>query len=226
MTTSAGGRVREHRRLSVAVLAGGRSTRMRSDKAFLSLNGRSFISIIADEASRVSSDVLVVIGGKEKERFRADLGARARIVNDSHRLGTPLGGMLTAFETFTDGYAAVVACDAPLIKGEVLEALNESAASRSAAVPLWETGRMEPLCSVYDVREARKASLSAISTGRVRCIDMVSLLPDVNFVPVSDLRPIDAALGSLVNVNTPEEFRALEHLSEVSPGASRLRSDE
>ena len=210
---------------SVVILAGGRSLRMQSDKAFLVYRGSSFISRIVAEASRVCENILVVIGEKEKGKFEADLGKRARVVNDAHHPGSPLAGMLTAFDLLKDGYAAVIACDTPLVKGEVLEALRDLAVSHSAAVPLWESGKIEPLCSVYHVGEAREASVKAIEAGRLKCRDMISLLPDVNYVPVAGLRMIDPSLESLINVNTPGDFSALERKQETADASAGVPAD-
>lgn len=213
------------RPFSIVILAGGKSLRMQSDKAFIAYRGSSFISRIVAEASRVCGNILVVIGEKEKGRFESDLGGKVRVINDAHRLGAPLGGMLTAFDLLKDGYAAVIACDTPLVKGEVLETLRDSAASHSAAVPLWESGKIEPLCSVYDVGEAREASMKAIAAGRLKCRDMIALLSDVNYVSVAELRTIDPSLESLINVNTRGDFSALERRQETADASAGVPSD-
>lgn len=198
--------------LSITILAGGRNTRMRSDKAFLTCKGRPFISLISEEALRVSREVLVIIGEKEREMFQSVLTRRVRIVNDAYHVGTPLGGMLTAFDYLQTEYTAVLACDSPLVKSNVIRFLFESALSHSAAVPLWESGKIEPLCSVYQVHQARNASLKAIREGTPGCRSMISFLPDVHYVPVSTLRTFDPSLISLLNINTPQDLRELEQV--------------
>jgi len=200
------------RRLQVAILAGGASTRMKTDKAFLIHRGRPFISWIVEQASSISEDVLVIIGNKDRREFQSVLDSKARIVNDVYTVGTPLGGMFTAFGIFHAGYVAVLACDTPLVKAGVIEFLMSEAISHSAAVPVWDSGDVEPLCSVYHADEAWKAAEKAIESGRVSCRDMISLLRDVNYVPVSRLRAFDPLLYSLTNVNTPFDLRKLERL--------------
>mgnify|MGYP001626509049 CR=1 FL=1 len=51
--------------LSAAVLAGGRSSRMGIDKAFLRFNGRPFVQVIAEKLSSFSDDVMVIVGRKD-----------------------------------------------------------------------------------------------------------------------------------------------------------------
>ncbi len=183
---------------------------MQSDKAFLPYGGISFIARIAAEASKVSDRVLVVIGDKEKGRFEAHLGTGVTILRDSYHLEAPIGGMLTAFEKLGDGFAAVVGCDSPLIRGEVLGLIFSCAVGHSAAVPLWDSGKVEPLCAVYEASEAREASVKAVAKGKLKCRDMIALLRDVNYVPVSRLRGLDPTLGSLANINTPADLEALQ----------------
>ncbi len=196
--------------LSITILAGGRNTRMGSDKAFLTYKNRSFISLISEEASRVSRDVIVVIGEKDEKLFQSVLTDSVRIFNDAYDVHTPVGGMLTAFDYLQTEYTAILACDSPLVKSDVIRFLFDAAVSHSAAIPLWESGEIEPLCSVYHVQQAKNASLKAIREGSPGCKNMISYLPDVNYVPVLRLRAYDPALTSLLNINTPQDLLELE----------------
>lgn len=200
--------------LKVAILAGGASQRMRSDKAFLSHAGRPFISWIAEQAALVSIDIMVVIGNKDRSVFEPVVDPRVRIVNDTYTVRSPLGGMLTAFEIFGKGYVAVLACDIPLVRADVIRFLLSEAIRHSAAVPRWDSGRIEPLCAVYYAEEALGAGRKAVESGLFSCHDMINVLRDVNYVPVSRLRAFDPSLGSLQNVNTQDDFLKLEKFPE------------
>lgn len=182
---------------------------MGTDKAFLPYKGRPFVTIIAEEMLKISSDVLVVIGNKDESNFRKVLDDRIRVVPDSRYLTNPMGGMLSTFGEVRNDYVAFVACDVPLMKSEVIRFLYESAGGHSAAVPRWETGEIEPLCAVYNVRQSEEAGLKTLNGGTVSCGRLVAELRDVNFVPVSDLRRFEPGLAFLRNVNHREDFLAL-----------------
>ena len=186
---------------------------MGSDKAFLLLEGRTFISSIASEMSKVSDDVMVMIGKKSREEFEDALGPDVRVYPDDQYLGNPIGGIASAFPHVRHRHAAVVACDSPLVKAEVIEYLFTALGQHSAAVPVWDEEdrmTMEPLCAVYDVAEAREAIAKAIGEGNETPKRMVLHLQDVLYVDVSQLRLVDQRLDSLMNVNTPTEYEALE----------------
>ncbi len=195
--------------MSVTILAGGKSSRMQSDKAFLDFGGRPFVSEIADEALKASQKVLVVIGKKDRAAFESALPKGVDVENDSYDVESPLGGMLTAFEILGTGYTVVLACDTPFMTAGIMRLMHDSAVSHSAAVPRWESGKVEPLCAGYEVQEAAVATGKALRSGERNCRSMISLLSDVNYVPVSRLRALDPSLRSLVNINTPLDLRSM-----------------
>lgn len=203
---------------SVIVLAGGRSTRMGRDKAFLLYRGRAFISTIVKEALEVSDEVIVVVGPKRRGRFARILPDTVSIVSDSYHVDNPMGGVLSAFEHVKNPYAAVLACDLPLVKSEALRFLHRKALGHSAAVPVWDHGASEPLCAVYSVRETKEAGLLALNAGQIGPRRMLSFLRDPQFVNVSELRDYDRDLGSLLNINSRNDYRKLR-TTESSAGA-------
>lgn len=201
------------RKLSAVILAGGLSRRMGSEKAFLLHEGQSFISSVASEMSKASDDVIVMIGRKRKEDFEPAVPEGVRILRDDDYLGNPVGGIRSAFEHVKHADAAVVACDSPLVKAEVIRYLAEELQNHSATVPLWEEEdktTMEPLCAVYAVAETKTAIQQTIKEGNLTPKRVVFHLKDVLYIDVSRLRLVDPRLDSLVNVNTRSEYAALE----------------
>lgn len=208
---------RLHGTMSAIILAGGRSRRMGSDKAFLLYKGHPFVSIVAQEMSKISNEIIVPIGKKDRREFESILrDDHTLIINDEYDLGTPLSGMLTALNYVTNQYAAVVACDLPLVKSEVVSLLYRRASNHSGAVPKWpenrklrvrdDESRIEPLCAVYNVSQARQASWEALKRGTVGCRHMLSLLVDVCYVNVTELEALDDELDSLTNINTLDDY--------------------
>jgi len=117
---------------------------MGKDKAFLLFKGKTFISLIVGEVAKVSDEIVVSIGSKSSEAFEKVLPPTVSILPDSYHIANPMGGMISAFDHVTNAYAAVVACDLPLLHGEVLRFLFSKALCHSAAVPRWENGYVEP----------------------------------------------------------------------------------
>lgn len=190
-------------------MAGGRSRRMGRDKAFLTLGGKPFVSVISLEMSGLTDDVLVVIGRKRARQFRRVLDRRVRIVRDEYKLDNPMGGMLSACGKARHRYLGVLADDMPLAKSGVILSLYRAAHGHSAAIPRWENGDLEPLCAVYRVREAERAGLGALEEGKIGGRSLISYLPDAIYVPVESLRAVDPGLSSLTNVNSREDMARL-----------------
>jgi molybdopterin-guanine dinucleotide biosynthesis protein A len=197
------------RALSVAILAGGKSSRMGQDKAFLRFSGRSFISIIADKMKLVATQVHIVIGQKNKADFSSVLDSDFYLVNDRYSLAGPIGGLLTALEVARSPYLAVVACDLPLVKPELILSLFKAIGMHSAIIPRWQSGKLEPLCAIYEREKTREALRMTLAQGGSACRHMISKLENPKFVDVDDLRLVDPDLGSFTNVNTQEDYLTL-----------------
>jgi len=208
--------------ISAILLAGGKSSRMGRDKAFLEYEPASFIYRIASELLRVSDDLMVVIGKKDVVQFERELAGlkdyssggmfnqRLRILNDQYDLQNPLGGMLTGFTNARNRYAAIVGCDMPLIKSSVFEYLYSRIFGYDCCIPInEENNNVEPLCSVYNVRRSIEASYLAIEDGKIEPKHFVSYLSRVNYIPISKIREIDPTLDSIVNINYPREYEEL-----------------
>lgn len=196
---------------------------MGCEKALLPYDGKSFLSAIAGQLSRVSDDLVVVVGAKDPAEFGHLLGEGIGVFRDDDFLSNPLGGVITGLKHVTHQYAAIVGCDTPLLKAEVIEYLFEAKGDHVAAVPVWEEdemGTMEPLCGVYEVAEAKKAAERALS-GRGSLKQMVALMGDVQYVDVSQLRMIDESLESLIDVNTRQDYEALGARSRASSSPGR-----
>jgi molybdopterin-guanine dinucleotide biosynthesis protein A len=180
--------------LSAAVLAGGRSSRMGFDKAFLNFNGRLLIREIAERLAGLSDDVMVVVGTQD-----------VRVLKDSIYTMSPIGGIITAAINSHHSYFAAIATDMPFVDVRIIERLRSLAEGHSAAVPVLN-GRLEPLCSVYSSNAVSRLEINGLKSVR----DMIALLPDAVFVNAESLRKIDPELRSFKNVNTMEEYLNLK----------------
>jgi len=127
-----------------AVLTGGASSRMGTDKAFVEIDGVPLAARVAAALTRAGAVRVVAIGG-DVERLRA-LGLEAhpdRVAGEG-----PLRGIVTALELARTDVVFVAACDllAPdeLAMQEVLDALT-----LDADIVMPRTDRLEPLLAAY-----------------------------------------------------------------------------
>lgn len=196
--------------LSTILLAGGKSIRMGTDKAFLKLNGRPFVSILAEEFTNLSDDIIVVIGRKEIREFKDILDSSIRIMRDHYDYGSPVSGIATGLNYVKHSSTAIVACDLPLLKCGVIDLLYHKSIGHSASVPIWPRGDIEPLRAVYNVHKTRIALDKALQKdSSLGPRHIICEMKDVNFVKVSELKPYDRELKSLFNVNSQRDYSIL-----------------
>lgn len=187
---------------TIAILAGGRSSRMGAEKAFLKLHGKPFIRIIYDKFAALSDDIIITVGTMPPDAFVSVLPAGARVIKDSIYTSSPVGGIITAAINSRHTYFAAVATDMPLIEPAVIDRLFNIAAGHSAAIPVYKDGRLEPLCAVYRADDIKNINASLVRAA----MDIVKILTDPVLVNVERFIDVDSKLDTFRNVNTKEDY--------------------
>lgn len=180
------------------ILAGGRSRRFGSDKAFALYEGERFI----DRTLRVMKNVFgeVVIVTNTPEKFR-DFSKTALLIQDDSPFQGPLGGIVTALRTVSSS-TFVSACDMPLLFEEtILRLLKEDDGSDLVAFE-GEKG-LEPLCALYRI-SLLPILESRLQNGRLNLLSLAT-----ERISIKTLSVESTDRRSLINVNTQDEYRAL-----------------
>jgi molybdopterin-guanine dinucleotide biosynthesis protein A len=177
------------------VLAGGRSTRMHTDKAALQYHGRTQLdwamSLLAPLVGRVFVSV-------RPDQVHDPVRAAYEQIVDSHENLGPIAGILAAQTRHPQVAWLVVACDLPFLDAATLTHLLSSRASQRHATAYRSShdGLPEPLCAIYEPC-SREPLLAHVAGGTI-CPRKFLIRHDVEL-----LEPQHA--GALDNVNTPEE---------------------
>jgi molybdopterin-guanine dinucleotide biosynthesis protein A len=192
-----------------AILAGGKSKRMGSDKALLSFNGASLIQHVAQTLQQVFEHTIVVSDRPKDYEF---LGLP--IFPDLFRDCGPLGGIHSAMMHSKTAGVFIASCDTPFISPELVKHICGFAGEGEVKVPIWKN-QLHPLCGWYS------CSLSGEIQERLEAGELMvqGLLRDIRslWVPItSDLSFYDERL--LVNINDPGEY---ERLTKSNPVASQ-----
>lgn len=181
------------------VLAGGRSTRMGSNKAFLPYAGTTLLGYVAAMVGRAAGSVSLI--------GDADLygGLGYPVYPDRVAGCGPAGGISTALALRLAPWNLIVACDMPGITEGLLVELLEKAngAAADCIVPVGPEGQAEPLCAVYHIR-----SLPALEQAiREKRFKMRDLLPELEAMLVDGVDP-----KCFRNVNTPADWANEEEI--------------
>jgi molybdopterin-guanine dinucleotide biosynthesis protein A len=129
---------------AAVVLAGGRSTRMGTDKAFLEWQGRRLLDRQLD-LLRSLEPVQLFVAGRAGVDYTA---TGARVVCDAIPDLGPLGGLAAALEAATAPFLLVLAVDLPAMTPDFLRGLLVRCRSGVGAVAHTAAG-WEPLAAVY-----------------------------------------------------------------------------
>lgn len=187
--------------LTGVVLAGGRSRRFGSDKAFADWQGRTLVEAAADSLLRVLPDILVVT--KDPPAFAFMESRRVRIVEDFVIEAHPLGGIYTALRRLKTRHAFICACDMPFVAPRLIEALWAARGEHDAVIPIWG-GTRQGLCGIYSRRCAGKIR-SSIARGEFRINALFDSVA-TRFYSEAEIKRSDFEGRSFQDIDTREDY--------------------
>ena len=186
--------------LTLIVAAGGKSTRMGTDKRFLPLNGESLLArtLRNGRAAGFRSIVLAAEGD------RSDLTALAeeygaQLVTDELPAQGPAAAIAAGLAAAKTKWALVLSADMPFYEFELVRALLPEAEGETQVVLPTLLGYWQPLAALYR-RDAGTVFAAAIARGD-RKLGVILRELAVCEVPLT----VDA--GLFFNVNTPAAYR-------------------
>jgi len=198
---------------SAVILAGGFSRRFGRDKGLVNLDGKPLVRHVIDRASKVVDEVLVVVSSKEqKNKFETILPEKANLVIDKDESQSPLVGAITGFESAKGEYSLLLPCDTPLVSTQILQFLLDMCTNRSAAIPRWPSGYIEPLQAVYHTKSSLTAAKTALAQGNRNMRSMINNLKGVRYVSTMVLEQLEPDLLTFFNVNTPQDLKKAESI--------------
>jgi molybdopterin-guanine dinucleotide biosynthesis protein A len=148
------------------VLAGGRSSRMGTDKAFLRFDGETLLDRALAVTRAVCNEVAIV---GDAAKF-ADCGSAQResVVADIFSGCGPLGGIHAALVYSTAELNLMLAVDMPFVSADLLAFLFVAAENGDADVTVPRAARgLQPLCAVYR-RDFAAIAEAALRAGRYK----------------------------------------------------------
>jgi molybdopterin-guanine dinucleotide biosynthesis protein A len=177
-----------------AVLCGGRSTRMGTDKALLKVDGVEMARRVADALLAGGCTTVAAVGGDPVGLARLGL----HTLPDEWPGEGPMAGVRQALATWPDADAVVVvACDLPHLTGVTVASLIGALAEHpEAAAAVAETDRLQPLCVAW--RPSAALTMAEVfASGERRLHALLGELPIVR---------VSADLQDLRNVNAPGDL--------------------
>jgi molybdopterin-guanine dinucleotide biosynthesis protein A len=191
--------------LTVAILAGGRSSRMGTDKSFVRVLGRPLIEDILAQAAGLGDETLIVTNRPDDYAY---LGVP--LFGDVLPDKGALGGLYSALHSATRRHVLCIACDMPFVVRPLLDHLIQLMPEADAIVPRL-AGEAEPFRAIYD-RDCLGPIRAALDAGRMRVISFFAEVR-VRFVDEAEIDRFDPRHLSFFNVNTPADLEQARRLA-------------
>lgn len=191
--------------LSVAIQAGGQSSRMGQDKALKLFLGRPLIQRVIERLQPIADELLVTTNHAEDYAFLS-----LPLFTDLKPGRGALGGLYTALSSAKHPIVAVAACDMPFANAELFKAASDILVQEKADVVIAKTDEgYEPLHAIYRRGTCIPAIEAAIASDKWR---MDSWFPQVKMrlLTPEEINRYDPRGLAFSNINTPEEFAQAE----------------
>jgi molybdopterin-guanine dinucleotide biosynthesis protein A len=196
-------------RMNAFILAGGKSKRMNTDKAYLKYNGKHFIDLLIETTAQLFDRVYVV------GRIYAHPLVKESILDDVQDIG-PLGGIYTALKHTEKSLNYFIAIDYPLVNSEIIlflaQVLLQKPREYEGIIPVTPDGP-HPLFAFYS--RSCLASIEKCIAKRcyqIRCISNYCKILYLNLKNKMANRDFDRIKKCFININSEEDFKALKKI--------------
>lgn len=178
---------------TVAILVGGDSSRMGTDKALYEVEGSAMALRVAAAAKAAGAAEILLIGGTQA-RAKKLAGTWKK---DLYPGEGPLGGVITALKASSHDAVVVLSCDMPFLTDAVVTSLVRGLTDAQATVG--RTDRLNWLCAAWSKEECLK-TLESVWKRNERAVHRAAVLLDVAEVPVPAV--------AVRNINSPADLVA------------------
>lgn len=197
--------------MSAIIVAGGVSKRFGQDKGLIRLAEKPLILHVLDKLASVVDEAVVVVNSEiQKKKFVEEIKQKAHVIVDGMNVQTPLVGALAGFETVQGEYTLLLACDTPFLSCKILSFLLDVCINKTAAIPRWPNGNIEPLHAAYRTKAAAKAAKIALEEGKLDMRSMIGNMQNIRYISTTVLQQFDAKLKTFFNINSPNELKNAE----------------
>ncbi|MFC1786798.1 molybdenum cofactor guanylyltransferase [Halobacteriota archaeon] len=191
------------------ILAGGKSTRINTNKSMAQIGNKKMIEHVRDNLSGIVGEVLVVAGDIGQREKISTVICGVSLTHDPIVGYGPVAGILAGLQSSKGDYAMVVACDMPFVNPDVVDFLFSLAEGYDAVVPRYSDDNIEPLHAIYKRNSTIKACESAIERDDRRIVSPLNALSRVKYVSIEKIKEIDPELRTFINVNTTEDLERI-----------------
>ena len=196
------------RALTIAILAGGKSSRMGQNKALLHIGEYPIIEHVINTANLLSPSELLIVTHSPQDYEH--LGYR--MVADTVKNQGAIGGIISALHHSQTDTILTLACDIPFVHPDLLKMLVDEfqKGDYQAVIPTVE-GYPQGVLAIYH-RDCLPYFESAIQNDQRKLKTIFNRLEGVKYLDESHWQSIDPQGRSFINVNTPDDLKSARTL--------------
>ncbi|GIN63133.1 putative molybdenum cofactor guanylyltransferase [Robertmurraya siralis] len=189
------------------ILAGGKSSRMGTNKALLRIDGKSVIEHVVAELDSIVNNIIIVTNSFEDYAF-----LNLPMVEDEWKGMGPLAGIHAGLSATKTEQNLLVACDMPFISAQLGSVLLGQLAEYQVAVPKI-SDKIHPLFAAYR-KEVKEEAKAALEQKQLRIRGMFRNI-HVKIMDEKELNDYGIKLSEsdLFNMNHPEEYEQAKKMS-------------
>jgi molybdopterin-guanine dinucleotide biosynthesis protein A len=180
------------------ILAGGKSTRYGTNKAFAEVRGVRLIERTIRVMGPVCPRLLLVTNTPAEYAY-----LQLPMVEDLIKGLGPLGGIYTGLEVIEDENGLFVACDMPFLREDLLRYMVTLRGDFDAVVPRIDW-MVEPLHALY-TKKCLPSLRKFIRSQELQILKFFQKIR-VRYLEEEEIRKVDPDLKSFFNINRPEDL--------------------
>lgn len=177
------------------ILAGGKSSRMGTDKGLISYKGLTFAEYLIHTISPFCKQVKINANNKKYEQFGL------KVIQDVFHEKGPLGGIYSSLLSCSLDYVLLVPCDMPFISKELINILVDQAIEDEVTFFSF-ADKWQPLLAIYpkSILSIVKSNIEKEELGVMRLLKSNENKIKINVIEREEI---------ILNCNTKEELEKL-----------------
>jgi molybdopterin-guanine dinucleotide biosynthesis protein A len=195
--------------LTVAINAGGKSSRMGTDKSFVALLGKPMIEHVVERVADLGQIETILITNNPDLYAHLNLPMFSDVLPDKGSLG----GIYTAIYHSRGEYTLCVACDMPFLNPELLRYMASLFTAETDVIVPRVDGYPEGLHAIYS-RRCLEPIRRKLEADRLKVISFYEDV-QVRYLDEAEYRRFDPKGQSFRNINTPDELQQAQQSSET-----------
>ncbi|MEM3215278.1 MAG: molybdenum cofactor guanylyltransferase, partial [Conexivisphaerales archaeon] len=193
---------------TIAVLAGGKSSRFGSNKLLFKIGSRTMLEWVLYAALDSQANEIMLSVKTPEFNVPDEFTGKLKVIYDELGEYSPLVGILSTARLASNSDVVVISADSPFVTGNFFNLLEAylKKFDVDGVIPIWDNGKIEAIHAAYKTQSVLAACEMLIASGNYDVKALSSVLKKIYFLPVSDLKKRDRL--SITDFDNPSEILA------------------